>query len=141
MMKGAVMSETTVTIIVAVIGALGSVITVLVGWLARKGVDYLDKKTTFMDEAGKLQQKEAVKQKLIDAVTLAARSTMQTYVDAIKEKNADGKLTREEAREAFNKTRDAALSILKDEGIEIGKELLGTTVEAIVGRLKTESKN
>jgi len=131
------MSETTVTIIVAVIGALGSVITAAIGWLAKKGVNYLDTKTKFMDDAGKLQQKETVKQKIVDAVTLAARSTMQTYVDAIKQKNADGKLTKEEAKEAFNKTRDTALSILKDEGIEIGKELLGTTVEAVVGKLKT----
>ena len=133
------MSETTVTIIVAVIGALGSVITATIGWLTKKGVNYLDKKTKFMDDASKLQQKETVKQKIVDAVTLAARSTMQTYVDEVKVKNADGKLTKEEAKEAFNKTRDTALSILKDEGIEIGKELLGTTVEAVVGRLKTES--
>ena len=131
------MSETTVTIIVAVIGALGSVITAAIGWLTKKGVNYLDTKTKFMDDASKLQQKEAVKQKIVDAVTLAARSTMQTYVDEVKAKNADGKLTKEEAKEAFNKTRDAALSILKDEGIEIGKELLGTTVEAVVGKLKT----
>lgn len=132
------MSETTVTIIVAVIGALGSVITAVIGWLAKKGVNFLDKKTSFMDEASKAQKKEVIKQKIVDAVTLAARSTMQTYVDAIKEKNADGKLTKEEAKEAFNKTRDTALFILKDEGIEIGKEMLGATVEAVVGKLKVE---
>lgn len=130
------MSETAVTIIVAVIGTLGSIITAAIGWLTKKGINYLDTKTKFMDDASKLQQKETVKQKIVDAVTLAARSTMQTYVDEVKAKNADGKLTKEEAKEAFNKTRDTALSILKDEGIEIGKELLGTTVEAVVGKLK-----
>lgn len=136
------MSETTVTVIVAIIGALGSVITAAIGWLTKKGVNYLDKRTKFMDDASKLQQKEVVKQEIVDAVTLAARSTMQTYVDEVKAKNADGKLTKDEAKEAFNKTRDTALTILKDKGIEIGKELLGTTVEAVVGRLKTEnSKN
>jgi hypothetical protein len=138
------MSETAVTIIVAVIGALGSVITAVIGWLAKKGVNFLDKKTSIMDEASKVQKKEVIKQKIVDAVTLAARSTMQTYVDTIKAKNADGKLTKEEAKVAFNKTRDTALSILKDEGIEIGKEMLGATVEAVVGKLKVEkdsSKN
>ena len=54
----------------------------------------------------------------------------------LKARNTDGKLTKEEAKEAFNKTCNTALSILKDEGIEVGKELLGTTVEAVVGKLK-----
>ena len=132
------MNETTVTIIVTIITTVGSVVTAIIGWLAKKGVNYLDQKTKFMDEAGKEQQKETIKKKIVDAVTLAARSTMQSYVDEVKARNADGKLTKEEAKEAFDKTCEKALSILKDEGMEVGKELLGTTVEAVVGKLKTE---
>jgi hypothetical protein len=131
------MNETTVTIIVALISALGSVIVAAIGWLTKKGVNYLDAKTSAMDGASKLKQKEAVKQKIIDAVTLATRFTMQTFVDELKAKNADGKLTKEEANEAYSKTCDTALSILKEEGVDICKELLGATVEAVVGKLKT----
>ncbi|MBI2192013.1 MAG: hypothetical protein HYU36_08520 [Planctomycetes bacterium] len=132
------MSETTATIIVAVITALGSVITALFGWLARKGMNYLDEKTKVLDEAGELQRKEAIKSKIVDTVTLVARATMQTYVDNVKSRNADGKLTKEEAAEAFQRTVDQALELLKHEGIEVGKDVLGLTVEAVVGKLKVE---
>jgi hypothetical protein len=132
------MSETTATIIVAVITALGSVITALLGWLARKGVGYLDKKTKVLDEAGELQRKEALKNKIVDTVTLVARATMQTYVDEVKAAKADGKLTKEEAAEAFRRTLDQSLELLRREGIEVGRDVLGVIVEAVVGKLKTE---
>ncbi len=135
------MSEATVTIIVAVITTLGTVITAAIGWLARRGVNYLDQKTKVLDEADEIQRKEAMKQRIIDVVTLAARATMQTYVDEIKEKSADGKLTKEEAREAFKKTCNQALSILKQEGITVTKDVLSVVVEAVVGRLKLEGKS
>jgi hypothetical protein len=132
------MSETTATIIVAAITALGSVITALIGWLARKGMNYLDEKTKILDEASEIQRKEAIKNKIVDTITLVARATMQTYVDEVKSRNADGKLTKEEAAEAFRRTVDQSLDLLKREGIEIGKDVLGLTVEAVVGKLKVE---
>lgn len=132
------MSESTVTIIVAVITTLGSVITAAIGWLAKRGVNYLDQKTKVLDEASEIQKKEAVKQKIIDVVTLAARATMQTYVDEIKAKSADGKLTKEEASDAFKKTLEQALTILKQDGIEVTKDVLAVVVEAVVGKLKLE---
>ncbi len=135
------MSETTVTILVAVITALGSIITALIGWLARKGMNYIDHKTRILDEASQVQKKEAIKQKIIDVVTLTARSTMQTYVDELKEKNADGKLTKEEASEAFRRTFDKAISILKEDGIEVTKDILTVIVEAVVGKLKLEKNS
>jgi len=69
-------------------------------------------------------------------VTLVARATMQTYVDEVKAKNVDGKLTKEEAAEAFRRTVDQSLDLLKREGIEVGKDVLGVVVEAVVGKLK-----
>jgi len=78
------MTEQTVTIIVAVVAALGSTMTALIGWLAKRGVNYLDEKTKVLDEASEIQRKEAIKNKIVDTVTLVARSTMQTYVDEIK---------------------------------------------------------
>jgi hypothetical protein len=135
------MDQNTVTIIVAVIAALGSVITALVGWLAKRGVDYLDKKTSVLDEASQLARKEALKERIVEVVTIAVRSTMQTFVDELKAKSADGKLTPEERKEAFSKTYATALGILKSEGVEVGKELLGTTIEAVVGSLNGVQKN
>lgn len=135
------MSETTVTILVAVITALGSIITALIGLLARKGMNYIDQKTKFLDEANETQKKETLKQKIVDVVTLTARATMQTYVDELKEKNADGKLTKEEAGEAFRRTLDKAMSILKEDGIEVAKDSLVVIVEAVVGKLKIEKNS
>jgi hypothetical protein len=132
------MSETTATVLVAAIAALGSVITALIGWLARKGVEYVDSKTKVLDEANDLARKESLKKKIIDTVTLVARATMQTYVDEVKARHADGKLTKEESAEAFRRTMDQALALLKQEGIEIGRETLGVVVEAVVGKLKLE---
>lgn len=132
------MSETTVTIVVAVITTLGSVIVAGIGWLTRKGVNYLDQKTKVLDEASELQKKEAMKQRLIDVVTLSARATMQTYVDEIKAGSADGKLTKEEAAEAFKRTYTQALSMLKQDGIDVAKDVLAVAVEAVVGKIKTE---
>lgn len=37
----------------------------------------------------------------------------------MKARNADGKLTKEEAAEAFRRTADQSLELLKREGIEI----------------------
>ena len=132
------MSETTVTIIVAVIAALGSVITALIGWLARKGVNSMDQKTKVLDAATEVQRKEAIKNKIVDTVTLVARATMQTYVDEVRARNADGKLTKEEAAEAFRRTLDQSLELLKRQGIEVGKDILAVMVEAVVGKLKVE---
>ena len=132
------MDESTVNIIVVVITTLGSVLVALFGWLARRGVNYLDRKTTFLDEAEKAQQKESLKQKVVDVVTLTARSTMQTFVDEAKAKSADGKLTKEEAKEAFKRTFEQALAVLKADGVNVSKDLLGIVVEAVVGKLKLE---
>jgi len=63
---------------------------------------------------------------------------MQTYVDEIKQKNADGKLTKEEAAEALRRTVDKSLQILKRDGIEVGRDVFEIVVEAVVGRIKAD---
>jgi len=135
------MSETTVAIVVAVIGALGSVITALVAKLARKGVDYLDARTTVLDDASQARRKEEIKNRIVEVAEIAVRSTMQTYVDEVKARNADGKLTKEEAREALGQASGTALKILKSEGIEVGRDILAATIEAVVGSVKESGKN
>jgi hypothetical protein len=132
--------ESWVTIIVTAIAALGSIITALIGWAAKKGVNYLDEKTKVLDEASELERKEAIKRRIVDTVTLVTRATMQTYVDEVKAKNADGKLTKAEAAEALRRTVDKSLQILKRDGIEVGRDVLEIVVEAVVGKLKDEKK-
>ena len=135
------MSETTVAIVVAVIGALGSVITAIVARLARRGVDYLDAKTKILDDASQARRKEEIKSRIVEVAEIAVRSTMQTYVDEVKARNADGKLTKEEAREALTQASGTALKILKSEGIEVGRDILAATIEAVVGSVKESGKN
>ena len=135
------MEQSTVAIIVAVVTALGSVIAAFVGWLAKRGVDYLDKKTSVLDDANQLVKKDALKERIVEVVTIAVKSTMQTFVDDIKAKSADGKLTKEERNEAYRRSYDTAIDILKSEGLEVGKEVLGTTIEAVVGSMNGVLKN
>ena len=135
------MSETTATILIAVLGTFGSALAALLAWLVKKGLAYLDAKTKILDGADQIQRKEALKRRIAEVVQLTVRSTAQTYVDELKEKNADGKLTKDEAREAFKRTYQTALSVLKSEGLEAGREILSTTIEAVVGSLKGPAKN
>ena len=129
-------------IIITIVGLLGTAITAAVGWLIRKGLNYLDKKTKILDAESEVQKKESLKNKIVDVATLAVRSTLQTYVDEIKAKKADGKLTREEKNEALRQTLDKTVSLLKQEGIEVGREMLEVVIEAVVGKLrKEEGKN
>jgi len=132
--------ESWVTIIVTAIAALGSIITALIGWAAKKGVNYLDEKTKVLDEASELERKEAIKRRIVDTVTLVTRATMQTYVDEVKAKNEDGKLTKAEAAEALRRTVNKSLEILKRDGIEVGRDVLEIVVEAVVGKLKADKK-
>ena len=134
------MSDATVQIIVAVIGAFGAALTALIGLLTKKGLDFLDARTRFMDAENQVQRKEAIKKQVAETAELAAASTMQTYVDELKKGRADGKLTKEEGREALRRARETATGMLKSEGIEVARELLFTNLEAAVGRLKLRSR-
>ena len=130
--------EILTALFLAMLTALGPVFAAFFGWLARRGVEYLDRKTTLLDEASEIQRKEALKNRIVEAVTLAARATTQTFVDAAKARNEDGKLTKAEAAEALKLTVERAGTILRDDGIQVGREVLEVVVEAVVGKLKLE---
>lgn len=127
-----------ITVTVALITALGSVVTAIFGWLAKKGVNYVDTKTRLLDEETALFRKDAVKDRIVDTVTTVARATTQTYVDEMRDRSKDGKLSKEEASEAFRRTMDKSLELLKAEGIEVGKDVLAVVVESAVAKLKGE---
>ena len=134
------MSELMTLLVVTLIGALGTVLTVLLAKLTKKGLDYLDARTSWLDTGVAALKKEALKNRIVEVVTLTARATNQTFVDDLKAKAEDGKLTKAEAVEAFQKTMRETLRVLKTEGIETTTQIVDVIVEAVVGKLGAEKK-
>jgi uncharacterized protein YqgV (UPF0045/DUF77 family) len=129
--------ETLNVIITAAIGILAP----LAGWAVKKIMNYFDAKTKFMDGAHQIQQKEAIKNEIAETVETVVRATSQTYVKALraaKDPSSDGgtKLTDAEKKDAFGKTKDKVVEILRARGVEYVNAALDTDIEAVVGRLK-----
>lgn len=129
--------ETLNVIITAAIGILAP----LAGWAAKKIMNYFDAKTKFMDGAHQVQQKEAIKAEIADTIETVVRATSQTYVKVLREGKdpaSDGgtKLTDTEKKQAFSKTRDKVIEILRAKGVKFVDAALNTDIEAVVGKLK-----
>ena len=66
--------------------------------------------------------------------------TYRTYVQALKEARADGKLTPEETAEARQRARDAAIEFGRTQGIdvlrEVGEQFIDLAIAKLVKRLK-----
>lgn len=78
--------------------------------------------------------------KVVSMVLDTVRCTNQTFVDKLKE---NGEFTKESAEEAFNKTKETALSMLSEDAAIIIKEVYGdvdvyldTLIESLVKQLK-----
>lgn len=74
---------------------------------------------------------------LADTITKCVQATNQTYVDALKEKNA---FTPEAQKEAFNKTLNAVLSILNDEAKTYLNKALGDLNAYITNQIEAQVK-
>jgi pyruvate/2-oxoglutarate dehydrogenase complex dihydrolipoamide acyltransferase (E2) component len=72
----------------------------------------------------KLKLKEGKKKKITMAFEAAVQDTYTELVRDLKIKKGDGKLTKEEVKEAQAKAWDKAKEILKDQGINLGKEMM-----------------
>lgn len=127
---------TTQSIQEIVVTGLLPLIFALLAWALKKGMDYIDAKTKFLDAEGQSKVKENAKSEIVDAVVVSVQATTQCYVDAIKKARADGRLTDEEKREARAQAKARAIAILKEKGLSAGEALLDATVEAIVGSSK-----
>ncbi len=79
--------------------------------------------------------------KALHALEAGVDLTYRTYVQALKTAKEDGKLTPEEAREARQRARDAALEFGRTKGIdvldEIGTAYIDLWIAKLVKRLKT----
>lgn len=105
----------------------GLVATMIVAVLG-KVLQWLFKRVDLAEE-----EKEAIiKDKIVDALKLGVNEVMENYVKEIKAKSADGKLTKDEALEARNKAITIAKDILKDKGIEIGKEFGDLALKMVI---------
>lgn len=75
---------------------------------------------------------------LVDAATADAVNTVgSTFVQALKEKAADGKLTKEEMKEAFEMAKDIVVSVVGPKIKAIAKQI-GIEFEALI-RSKIET--
>ena len=74
---------------------------------------------------------------LADTITKCVQATNQTYVDALKEKNA---FTPEAQKEAFNKTLNAVLLILNDEAKTYLNKALGDLNTYITNQIEAQVK-
>ena len=68
-------------------------------------------------------------------VTVAVAATNNTYVDALKLANADGKLTSDEAKQAFTTTKLAVKAMLTEAERKVAAKLIGdleTLINALI---------
>ena len=72
---------------------------------------------------------------LTDTITSCVIATNQTYVDALKDKNAFDK---EAQKEAFNRTYNAVLAILKDDVKNYFTEAIGDLYAFLIEKIEDE---
>ena len=58
------------------------------------------------------------------AFEAAVQDTYQEFIKPLKAGKSDGKLTKDEVKEAQTKAWDKAKGILNDQGVDLGKEML-----------------
>lgn len=79
--------------------------------------------------------------KAIQALEAGVEQTYRTYVQAVKSAKEDGKLTEDEAREARQRARDAAIAFGRSQGVnvleEVGADYVDLWIAKLVKRLKT----
>ena len=109
----------------------------LLGILTKYLITYIDtKKNIAIDQNINEIQKKYITL-LAETIKTCVIATNQTYVDALKEKDA---FTPEAQKEAFNKTLNAVLAILGEEGQKYLTEVYGDLNEYIINQIQAEVK-
>ena len=73
--------------------------------------------------------------KALHALEAGVEATYRTYVRAIKEARADGKLTGEEMAEARRRAREAAIEFGRTQGIDVLRELGSGYIDLWIAKL------
>lgn len=143
------MSEIVQTFLVDILlPILGTVIAGLATWGVKKLIDFLDKKTKFMDAEEDRHKKDYAKAQLLDAVETAVLKTNQKLVKGLKKGAADGHLSADDAKKAMGEASKTAASLLTQEAKDLvqsvyGKdfnELIEDKIEQVIPMLKASGK-
>lgn len=111
---------------------LGTVVAALATWGVKKLIDFLDKKTKFMDAEEDRKQKDFVKAQLLDAVETAVLKTNQTMVKGFRKAHEDGHITADEAKQALLESAKTAGSLLTQDAKNIAEGMYGKKFDEIV---------
>ena len=116
---------------------IGTILTGVIAILAKKAIDWVDKKTSFLDEERDIQRKAMLKYRVLETVRGACLETYQTFVSTLKE---SGNFTKEEADKAMELTKQRVMDRLTADGESLLVEMTGhTSVEkAVVSAVETE---
>lgn len=125
---------------------LQAVLIPLLGILTKFIVELIRTKSAEIFERSQSDTTRKYIRMIEETVVRCVKTTNQVYVDAIKQKNEDGKniFTAEEQREAFEMTYNAVLlSLAEDaqdflkESFQDGEEFIRNLIESTVRDLKT----
>ena len=120
--------------IMALKGLLLVVVTAATPVLVRRVMDWLASKRAKDESDAGIAEAEDRQRKIENIIVMAVNATAQTYTSALKEAAADGKLTKEEAKEALAKTITTVRKHLIASGIPASSELLEDYIEEAVAR-------
>ncbi len=109
----------------------------LLGVLTTYLVMFIRNKTAQLQKETDNELYKKYMQLLSDTITKCVIATNQTYVDALKNKDA---FTPEAQKEAFNKTLNAVLLILGEEGQKYLSEVYGDLNTYIINQIQAEVK-
>lgn len=86
-------------------------------------------------------KKDGQLDELLHFVEAGVNETWESFARDIKQKASDGKLTRQERREARLKARQFAIEKAKDEGIELVERMGSTALDNWIKRIVQEKKS
>lgn len=106
----------------ALLGLLGLLLSALLAWLAKRGVDV------------------SKARRIVEFVEMGVRETYVSFVRERKRINPSGKLTEDERRQAMDAAVAAAKDYARREGFDlvkqVGKDYLPVLIDAVVRRMK-----
>ena len=117
------------TLIAGIVGTAATALAVMLIAGIKALTTYLNKKAAFLMSA-------ELKAKLDAAVETGVLKVKQTYVDALKSAASDGKLTKDEAREALGLAKAEILNLLKLKNILVDNTEIESLVEAKLASMK-----
>lgn len=113
-----------IEIILIIIGVVVTLTLAIIAFLKTKEFKVLDQELATDKEIARTEKKNFYKNFILDSVERIVVATNQVFVDELK-KDKDGKLSEEDKKRAFEKTYDAVMQSLSEEGKEILNQVVG----------------